>query len=77
VNVAVACEVLARRIVHQAPKERLTSIMSTRFKHVRFDGDESNMSSALEMAIDSHWYYYYFIVNHDLTLFQYDIPVVE
>jgi hypothetical protein len=34
----------------------LTSIMSTRYRHVLVDGDESNMSSALEMAIDSHWY---------------------
>jgi hypothetical protein len=29
--------------------------MSTRFQHRQIDGDESEMSSALEMAIDSHW----------------------
>jgi len=53
---AVACEVLARRIVHQAPPDRVTSIMSTRLKHRQIDGEESDMSSALELAIDSHWY---------------------
>lgn len=52
---AVACEVLARRIVHLAPPDRLHSLMSTRFKHRQLDGDISEMSSALEMAIDSHW----------------------
>lgn len=38
-----------------APPERLDSIMSTRFQHIQADGDESDMASALEMAIDSHW----------------------
>ena len=52
---AIACEVLARRIVHQAPPDRLTCIMSTRFKHRQIDGDDSDMSSALELAIDSRW----------------------
>jgi hypothetical protein len=51
---AIACEVLARRIVHNAPPERLNSIMSTRFRHEEWDGDESSLSSALELAIDSH-----------------------
>ncbi|KAJ6538556.1 Ca2+-permeable cation channel activity protein [Mycena vulgaris] len=51
---ATACEVLARRIVHMAPPETLNSIMSTRFQHIQADGDRSDMSSALEMAIDSH-----------------------
>ncbi|KAJ7786312.1 hypothetical protein B0H16DRAFT_1355621 [Mycena metata] len=51
---ATACEVLARRIVHIAPPETLNSIMSTRFQHIQVDGDESDMSSALEMAIDAH-----------------------
>ncbi|KAG6910952.1 hypothetical protein DXG01_006006 [Tephrocybe rancida] len=51
---ATACEVLARRIVHMSPPERLRSIMSSRFKHRQVDGDESDMSSALEVAIDSH-----------------------
>jgi hypothetical protein len=54
-TIAVACEVLARRIVHKAPLDRLTTIMSTRFKHVRPDGDSSDMASALEVAIDTHW----------------------
>ncbi len=30
--------------------------MSTRFKHRQIDGDESDMTSALEMAIDLHWF---------------------
>ncbi|KAF7352544.1 hypothetical protein MVEN_01219700 [Mycena venus] len=51
---AAACEVLARRIVHIAPPETLNAIMSTRFQHIQVDGDKSDMSSALEMAIDSH-----------------------
>ncbi|KAJ7167506.1 calcium activated cation channel [Mycena filopes] len=51
---ATACEVLARRIVHIAPPETLNAIMSTRFQHVQVDGDKSDMSSALEMAIDAH-----------------------
>lgn len=52
---AVACEVLARRIVHRAAPDRLYSIMSTRYCHRQVDGDESGMSSALELAIDSQW----------------------
>ncbi|KAF8213829.1 hypothetical protein K438DRAFT_1955928 [Mycena galopus ATCC 62051] len=51
---AAACEVLARRIVHLAPPGTLNEIMSARFQHVQVDGDMSDMSSALEMAIDSH-----------------------
>ncbi|TFK43743.1 calcium activated cation channel [Crucibulum laeve] len=51
---AVACEVLARRIVHLAPPDRLTAIMSTRYQHRQIDGDESDLASALEMAIDQH-----------------------
>ncbi|KAF9464883.1 hypothetical protein BDZ94DRAFT_1296902 [Collybia nuda] len=51
---AIACEVLARRIVHIAPPDRMSIIMSSRFQHRQVDGDESEMSSALEMAIDSH-----------------------
>ena len=52
---AIACEVLARRIVHQSPPDRLGSIMSTRFRRLQPDGDISDLSSALEMAIDSDW----------------------
>ena len=52
---ATACEVLARRVIHRAPSDRITSMMSTRFKHLEVDGDESEKVSALEMAIDSHW----------------------
>jgi hypothetical protein len=52
---AIACEALARRIVHASPPDRLHSLMSARFKHRQLDGDLSEMSSALEMAIDSHW----------------------
>lgn len=51
---AIACEVLARRIVHLAEPDRIKAIMSTRYQHRQIDGDESEMSSALEMAIDQH-----------------------
>lgn len=52
---AIACEVLARRIVHLVEPDRLRAIMSTRYRHRQVDGDLSEMSSALEMAIDQHW----------------------
>ncbi|KAF8580590.1 hypothetical protein K439DRAFT_1648162 [Ramaria rubella] len=51
---AVACEVLARRIVHSMGADRLTSIMSKRYRYREFDGDVSNPSSALEFAVDQH-----------------------
>ncbi|TFK68209.1 calcium activated cation channel [Pluteus cervinus] len=51
---AVACEVLARRIVHLSPPDRLSTIMSTRYQHRQLDGDDSEMTSALETAIDGH-----------------------
>ncbi|PPQ66580.1 hypothetical protein CVT26_009480 [Gymnopilus dilepis] len=51
---AIACEVLARRIVHLAEPDKIRTIMSTRYKHRQVDGDESEMASALEMAIDQH-----------------------
>ncbi|KAG6903417.1 hypothetical protein C0995_005440 [Termitomyces sp. Mi166 len=53
---AIACEVLARRIVHMSPPENLRSIMSSRFQHRQLDGNKSDMTSALEVAIDSNWY---------------------
>ncbi len=52
---ATACEVLARRVVHQAPPEKIPAIMSMRFRHKEVDGDVRGRISALEMAIDSHW----------------------
>ncbi|KAH6915117.1 calcium activated cation channel [Coprinopsis sp. MPI-PUGE-AT-0042] len=51
---AAACEALARRIVHQAGPENLAEIMSNRYQHRQVDGDASEMSSALELAIDQH-----------------------
>lgn len=54
-SIAVACEVLARRIVHQSPSEKIKSLMSTRYRHLEVDGDISEASSALEIAIDTHW----------------------
>ena len=53
---AIACEVLARRVVHLSPPDRLNDIMSTRFSHLEWDGEQSDLSTALELAIDSHWY---------------------
>ena len=55
-TIAIACEVLARRIVHLSPPDRIRVVMSTRFRHLESDGDESDMSSALELAIDTNWY---------------------
>lgn len=51
---ALACEVLARRIVHSLPMETLQTVMSTRYRYVEDDGDISAPISALEAAIDSH-----------------------
>ncbi|KAI0303946.1 hypothetical protein BC826DRAFT_201757 [Russula brevipes] len=50
---AVACEVLARRIVHNSPIDRIPAILSTRYSHRQSDGD-IEFSSAIELAIDSH-----------------------
>jgi len=52
---AVACEVLARKIVHLFPRDKLTDVMSTRYQHLQPDGDVSDTASALEMAIDQNW----------------------
>ncbi|KAG8746432.1 hypothetical protein FRC10_005143 [Ceratobasidium sp. 414] len=49
---AIACETLARRMLHTVPPERLDDVMSTRFQHTEWDGDPSALSSALELAID-------------------------
>ncbi|KAF8709041.1 Calcium activated cation channel, partial [Rhizoctonia solani] len=49
---AMACETLARRILHTVPPDRLDDIMSCRFQHAEWDGDNSALSSALELAID-------------------------
>lgn len=51
---AIACEVLARRIVHLTDPQRVPTVMSTRFQHRQIDGDESELASALETAIDQH-----------------------
>jgi hypothetical protein len=44
----MACE------VHQTPPEKLTYMMSNRYSTVDWDGDESNLVSALELAVDTH-----------------------
>jgi hypothetical protein len=51
---AIACEVLARRIVHTVPSERMESVMSTRFRYKDNEGDTSAPVSTLETAIDHH-----------------------
>ena len=51
---ATACEVLARRIIHTIPPDRLESVMSARFRYRESDGDESPATSCLETAIDQH-----------------------
>jgi hypothetical protein len=52
--IAIACEVLARRIIHNSPMDRIPVIMSWRYRHRQSDGD-IEFSSAIELAIDSHW----------------------
>lgn len=53
---AVACEVLARKIVHASPRDRLAHIMSTRYKYKEDNAEFEDMSSALELAIDQNWF---------------------
>ncbi|KAI6047511.1 hypothetical protein EDC04DRAFT_2864568 [Pisolithus marmoratus] len=50
---AVACEVLARRIVHQSPPDKIIPMVTTRYRYRHADGDISVASSALEIAIDN------------------------
>lgn len=50
---AIACEVLARRIVHDSPSDRIPVIMSSRYRYRQHDGD-IEFTSAIELAIDSH-----------------------
>ena len=52
----MACEVLARQI-HLTEPDRIKPVSSMRYKHRLIDGDESEISNALEMAIDQHWYF--------------------
>ncbi|KAI5450878.1 Calcium channel yvc1 [Naganishia albida] len=49
---SIACEVLARRIVHSLSVDRLESVMSTRYRYREEDGDISSPVSALETAVD-------------------------
>lgn len=51
---STACEVLARRIVHNLGLEDLEGVMSTRYRWVDRDGDTSPPASAIEIAIDQH-----------------------
>ncbi|KAG6329502.1 hypothetical protein ID866_9587 [Astraeus odoratus] len=51
---ATACEVLARRIVHQSAPDRMIPMMTTRYRYREADGDISVASSALETAIDNN-----------------------
>ena len=55
---AIACEVLARRVVHICPQDRRDALMSTRFRDRESDGDDTEFSTALELAIDSYWYFF-------------------
>ena len=54
----MACEVLARRILHITEPDNIKSVISMRYKYRQIDGEESEMSNALELAIDQHWYFY-------------------
>lgn len=57
---AVACEVLARRIVHQTPLDKVVPMITNRYNYRESDGDISEASSALEVAIDNHWWVSHF-----------------
>lgn len=52
----MACEVIARRIIHLTEPDSIKSVMSMRYKYRQIDGEESEMSNALELAIDQDWY---------------------
>lgn len=65
---ATACEVLARRIVHNLPGGRLEAVMSTRFRYRESDGDTSAATSALETAIDQHCTVSLSVIIHRLVL---------
>jgi len=49
---AIACEVLARRILRKLPHDRLKDVLSTRYRWVQSEGTESAPMCALELAID-------------------------
>lgn len=51
---AIACEMLARKIVTKLPVEKLYAVMSDRLMFQENDGDEGAFASALETAIDQH-----------------------
>lgn len=51
---SIACEVLARRIVHNLSMDQLESFLSTRIRFQEPDGDISPPASAIEIAIDQH-----------------------
>ncbi|PCH40875.1 calcium activated cation channel [Wolfiporia cocos MD-104 SS10] len=51
---AVACEVLARRVIHEAPPDKILPMMSTRYRYKENDGRISEKASVLEVATDSH-----------------------
>lgn len=54
----MACEVIASRIIHLMEPDSIKSVMSMRYKYRQIDGEESEMSNALELAIDQGWYLY-------------------
>lgn len=43
-------------MVHQAPSDKTVLMLSTRFRFKEVDEGVSEKASALELAIDSHWY---------------------
>ena len=49
---AFACETIASRILPTISPDRLDDIMSMRFRHADWDGDDGALNSALELAID-------------------------
>lgn len=74
---AIACEVLARRVVHLAPSDKTVSMLSTRFRFKEVDEDISEKASALELAVDSHWYAFAPLpcLPRSHSFAQYDLPI--
>ncbi|TIA88992.1 hypothetical protein E3P99_02276 [Wallemia hederae] len=51
---SLACEVLARYVMHRVDAQKLPKVMSKRFCYIESDGDVSAPLSVLELAIDLH-----------------------
>ncbi|KAG9317378.1 hypothetical protein JVU11DRAFT_1577 [Chiua virens] len=51
---AVACEVIARKVVHQTPLDKVVGLVTNRYRYRENDGEISEASSTLEVAVENH-----------------------